>query len=97
MCETEIGITTVVISHESSKVTYHTYFSANMVNNSFNQKYILLGENASMRCSRITVVNCCLKFTHMNANGIKPGINVKMTDKHTAVNFKNYMFLHKLI
>ena len=57
----------------------------------FYKKYVHLGENTVIHCSRITVVQvhvnvffkihpACLS----DANAIKPGSNQNMTDKHAA-------------
>ena len=55
------------------------------------RKYIYLGQNTFTYCSWITVVLVHVKVLskihpvcHNIANGIKPGSNTKITDKHAA-------------
>ena len=57
----------------------------------FYQKYVHLGKNTFIHCRQITVVhvqvNVFFKIhsaCQSDANGIKPGSNEKMTDKHAA-------------
>ena len=58
----------------------------------FYQKYVHLCEKAFIDCSRITIVHVHLHVffskihpaCQSDANGIKPGSNYKMTDKHAA-------------
>ena len=62
-------------------------FNAEMVNISFYQKYVLLDNNAFIPYSWITVAHVLSKIQivcHLDANGIKPGINSKIIDEHTA-------------
>ena len=62
------------------------------------QKYIYLGQNTTIYCSQIIVVDvhangfCKVHPTcHNIANGIKPGNNSKKTNKHAANCSKAYV------
>ena len=67
-------------------------FISKNVKTFFYQKFVHLGDNTSMNCSRIIEVHvhATVFFSkvhpacHKYASGIKPGSNSKKTDKHAA-------------